>query len=34
VAVPRALFAEILRRIERFAAETAILGTRIERDSR
>ena len=35
VAVPRALFAEILRRIERFAAEAAaVLGTRIESDER
>ena len=32
VAVPRALFAEILRRIERFAAEAAVLGMRIESD--
>ena len=34
VAVPRALFAEILRRVERFAAEAAILGMRIESDER
>ena len=35
MAVPRALFAEILRRIERFAAEAAaVLGMRIESDER